>query len=57
MFLSAFPKGELLMKTSMAHGAPMTELIFKANADVVDKLERQRIKNTFETSIQFKDND
>jgi hypothetical protein len=55
MFINAFPKGELIMKNSMALGAPMTELIFKANADVIDKLERQRVKNTFQTSIKSED--
>ena len=57
MFLTAFPNGELLMKNSMAKGAPMTELTFKANANVVDKLERQRVMNSFEVSEKFKEND
>ncbi len=47
MFLSAFPDGELLMGSTMAHGAPMTELIFKANASNDDRGERERIKNSF----------
>ena len=43
-FLSAFPNGELLMKSAMAQGAPMTKFIFKSNATDEDRLERERIK-------------
>jgi len=31
VFLSAFPNGELLMKNSMAYGAPMDKFTFKTN--------------------------
>lgn len=49
MLLSAFPNGELLMKSDLAKGAPMTEFIFKANATDEDRLERERVKNSFES--------
>lgn len=44
MLLSAFPEGELLMRSTMAQGAPMIEFTFKANATEKDILERERIK-------------
>ena len=47
MLLSAFPDGELLMGSTMAHGAPMTEFTFKANATNEDRLKREQIKNLF----------
>jgi hypothetical protein len=31
MFLSAFPKGEILIKSTIAQGAPMIKLTFKTN--------------------------
>ncbi len=49
MFLSAFPEGELLMKSTMAAGAPMSEFIFRAQANGLDHGERERIKNEFTT--------
>ena len=49
VFLIAFPDGEVLMKSTMAHGAPMTELIFKTNAGDEDKQERERVKTTLFT--------
>ena len=50
LFLSAFPKGELLMGNTMALGPPVTEFTFKTNASYKDKFERQRIKNLFTTT-------
>ena len=47
MLVSAFPGGELLMGSSMAHGAPMIEFIFKADATNKDRMERERIKKLF----------
>jgi hypothetical protein len=47
MFLSAFPDGELLMKSTMAQGAPMSEFIFKTSATDEDRLERERVKHIF----------
>ena len=44
ILLSAFPKGELILKNSMAEGAAMDEFTFKANAAENDRLERERIK-------------
>ena len=49
MFLSAFPEGELLMKSTMAAGAPMSEFIFRAQANGLDHGERERIKHEFTT--------
>lgn len=50
LLLSAFPKGELLMGSTMALGAPMTEFTFKTTASYKDRLERQRVKNLFTTT-------
>jgi len=50
LFLSAFPKGELLMGSIMALDPPVTEFTFKTNASYKDKFERQRIKNLFTTT-------
>jgi hypothetical protein len=47
LFLSAFPKGELLMGNTMAHGAPMTEFTFKTQASYPDHFERERVKQSF----------
>ena len=47
LFLSAFPNGELLMGSTMALGAPVTEFTFKSNASYKDRFERQRVKNLF----------
>ena len=47
MLVSAFPDGELLMGSSMAHGAPMIEFIFKADATGDDRIERERVKKLF----------
>lgn len=49
MFLSAFPSGEVVVESTMAEGAPMTEFIFKVNATDEDKRERERIKQLFTT--------
>ena len=49
MFLSAFPDGEVLMRSTMAHGAPMSEFVFKATATDAERLERERVKNSFTT--------
>lgn len=46
VFLSAFPNGELIMKRSMAEGAPMDEFTFKANTINEDKFENERIKKS-----------
>jgi len=47
LFLSAFPKGELIMGNTIALDQPVTEFTFKTNASRKDKFERQRIKNLF----------
>lgn len=47
MLVSAFPGGELLMGSSIAHGAPMIEFTFKADATSKDRMERERIKKLF----------
>ena len=61
MFLSAFPDGELLMRSNISEGAPMTEFIFKAKATDEDRLERERVKNSFGENInitrKFKNSD
>jgi hypothetical protein len=46
---SAFPRGELLMGSTMATKIPLTEFIFKANATYHDRRERERIKQFFKT--------
>ena len=43
---SAFPKGELLVGNTMAQGAPMMELVFKATAEE-EHHDRERMKNNF----------
>lgn len=50
LLLSAFPKGELLMGSTMALGAPVTEFTFKTTASYKDRFERQRVKNLFTTT-------
>ena len=50
LLLSAFPKGELLMGSTMTLGAPVTEFTFKTTASYTDKFERQRVKDLFTTS-------
>ena len=50
ILLSAFPKGELLMGSSVALGSPMTEFTFKTTASYKDRFERQRVKNLFTTT-------
>ena len=58
MLLSAFPDGELLMISNISEGAPMTEFIFKAKATDGDRLERERVKNSFEhITEKFKNSD
>ena len=49
ILLSAFPKGELLMNTSIAFGAPTTSLVFKAHASIGDSGERERVKTLMTT--------
>ncbi|RLI63623.1 MAG: hypothetical protein DRO67_05455 [Candidatus Asgardarchaeum californiense] len=49
MFLSAFPDGEILMKSTMAQGAPMTKFVFKTDAAIDDRFERERVKTLFTT--------
>jgi hypothetical protein len=46
---SAFPDGEVLMGSTMAKEAPMTEFIFKTNASNRDRFERERVKDFFMT--------
>jgi hypothetical protein len=50
LLLSAFPKGELLMGSNMALGAPLTEFTFKTATSHMDRFERQRVKNLFTIS-------
>ena len=50
ILLSAFPNGELLMQSTIAEGAPTINLIFKANAEPEDMMERERIKRNFSTT-------
>jgi hypothetical protein len=53
LFLSAFPKGELLLKQENMADHP--EFIFKTFASFQDKFERERVKRMFST--EKKDND
>jgi hypothetical protein len=53
LFLSAFPKGELLLKQENTDDHP--EFIFKTYASLQDKFERERVKRLFST--EKKDND
>jgi hypothetical protein len=50
LLLSAFPKGELIMGSTMALGDPLTEFIFKASTSYNERFERQRVKNLFTIS-------
>jgi len=47
LFLSAFPKGELLINGSETADQP--EFIFKTHASAKDKFERERVKRVFTT--------
>jgi hypothetical protein len=47
LFLSAFPKGELLINGSEIADQP--EFIFKTHASVKDRFERERVKRVFTT--------
>lgn len=47
VLLSSFPNGELLMNSTTTKGAPNTKFTFKANADDMDRLERERVKSDF----------
>jgi len=47
LLLSAFPDGEVIMKTSSAHGAPMNGFVFKTEASDEEKTERERVKTAF----------
>lgn len=49
LLLSAFPRGEVLMGSTMAKETPMTEFIFKTNASHRDRFERERVKDFFTT--------
>ncbi len=44
MLLSAFPRGELLLDRSMAHGSPTLDFTFKMQANSVERGERERVK-------------
>ncbi len=44
MLLSAFPQGELLMKSSMAHGSPTLDFTFKTSPNSTERGERERVK-------------
>jgi len=50
LLLSAFPKGELLMGSTMALGDPVTEFTFKTTSSYTDRYERSRVKNMFTTT-------
>jgi hypothetical protein len=47
LFLSAFPKGELLINGSETTDQP--EFIFKTHASAIDRYERERVKRVFTT--------
>lgn len=44
LLLSAFPQGELLMKSSMAHGSPTLDFTFKTRSNSTERGERERVK-------------
>ncbi|MBU1940678.1 MAG: hypothetical protein KKC68_02780 [Candidatus Thermoplasmatota archaeon] len=44
---SVYPKGEVILSTTKATGAPLTQLILKANAISKDKLARHYAKQAF----------
>ena len=46
ILLSAFPDGELIMKSSMAEGAQVDEFTFKAKITDEDRFEPERIKKS-----------
>lgn len=50
LFLSAFPKGELIMDNTTLTDDPLTEYTFKINPLHRDRLERERVKNFFITT-------
>jgi hypothetical protein len=47
LFLSAFPKGELLFHKTETGTANQQEFILKTHASVNDRFERERVKRTF----------
>jgi hypothetical protein len=47
---SALPNGEVILKSTMAHGAPVTELIIKTNTIPKDQHSREEAKNLFITT-------
>jgi hypothetical protein len=47
LFRSAFPDGEVIMKTTMMQGAPMCTFTFKRHPTAEDRRERERIKKVF----------
>ncbi|MFH1100710.1 MAG: hypothetical protein V1726_01570 [Methanobacteriota archaeon] len=53
MLKSAFPKGEVLMRSTMVEGAPMSEFIFKVKATEVERLERERVKHFFAPTMRI----
>jgi len=53
MLKSAFPKGEVIMESTMAQGAPVSEFIFKTNATVEERWERERVKTFFATTMKM----
>jgi len=49
LLCSAFPDGEVIMKNSMAAGAPMTGFVFKLQGSEEDQLERQKMSEQHST--------
>ena len=47
---STYPEGEVILKSTMTHGAPITELILKANAIPKDQHSREEAKHIFTTT-------
>ena len=47
---SSYPKGEVILKNTMVHGSPITELILKANAIPQDQHSREHAKQIFTTT-------
>lgn len=49
LLCSVFPEGEVIMKSTMATGAPMTSLVFKTSSSQAVSPERERVKEIFTT--------
>ncbi|MEM4258420.1 MAG: hypothetical protein QXL17_04625 [Candidatus Thermoplasmatota archaeon] len=47
LFLSAFPKGEVLLTSSDPDATQAPQICFKAYASYKDRFERERVKNSF----------